>query len=173
MEIASSTISSALGTVNSIGISIDLLAIVSTWFLLSIFGFAMGASRLDALAFAMLTATVLKPFATTAMFLASLLSGMSPFIATIVVVGGLFILCYLAGLRLCDTGFVDSGGIISSGLSALAVVAIGLTLWNSAYTTMWPFPLELSPVFGTQFTLWWLLGSIAILAIARQKRMWN
>ncbi|MBI4067949.1 hypothetical protein HY413_00890 [Candidatus Kaiserbacteria bacterium] len=173
MDFASSTISTALGTVNGLGASIDLLSIVGVWFLLSVFGFAMGASRLDALGFSMITATLLKPFAATAMFLAPLILGLAPFIATITTIGGLLIVCYLAGLRLCDTGFVDSGGMIGSAVSALAIIAIGLALWNSAYATVWPFPLELSPIFGAQFTLWWLLGSIAILAIARQKRTWN
>lgn len=169
MEFASSTISQ-LGLASFP----EALVIVGAWVLLTVFGFTMGSSRLDAVGLTFLTAALLVQHVSSAWLVGSAIGGIeSTWTSTLIAVMALVIVCYLVFLRLCDTGFVDSGGLVSAGLSALAVVAIVLTLWASAFPTIYPFPALLAPIFTPSYTFWWLVGSLAVLAIVRQKRMWS
>ncbi len=154
-------------------VPLEILSIVVLWILLTTFGFSMGASRLDALALTFLTATLLLQHLTAAWTVGSMLGGLTGWVGAVVPTTALVILCYLAFLRLCDADFSDGGGIMSAGISAAAVVIIILSLWASSFTAIYPFPGILSSVFAPAYTFWWLVGALAALAIARQRRMWN
>ena len=169
MEFASSTISQ-LGLAH---FPLELMLIIGAWVLLTVFGFSMGSSRLDAVGLTFITAALLIQHVSSAWLVGNAIGGIeSTWTSTLVVTSALVIVCYLVFLRLCDTGFVDSGGFISAGLSALAVISITLTLWASSFATIQPFPELLVPVFASAYTFWWLVGSLAVLAIVRQKRLW-
>lgn len=142
--------------------------------MLTVFGFSMGSSRLDAVGLTFLTAALLVQHVSSAWLVGNAIGGIeSTWTSTLVAVSSLVIVCYLVFLRLCDTGFVDSGGMISAGISALAVIAIALALWASSFATLYPFPEMFAPLFTPAYTFWWLVGALGVLAIARQKRLWS
>lgn len=174
MDFATSTTASVLSYAGLGSVPFEILGIIALWILLSLFGFSMGASRLDAIALTLLTATLLLQHLTAAWAVGSMLGGLGTgWIGAVVPTAVLVTLCYLAFLRLCDAGFSDGGGIISAALSALAVVIIILSLWAASFTTIYPFPGILTSLFASAYTFWWLVGALGALALARQKRMWD
>jgi hypothetical protein len=153
-------------------VPIEIFAILSVWLLLTGIGYQLGNFRLDAIALSFIVATFLAQYIYSAWIVGAMLGGLgSPQIEIVVATGALTIACYLIFRRICDTGFVGGGSLISSAVSAIAVVAIMLALWSTALTTTYPFPVLLAPFFTASFTLLWLLGGLAVLSIMRQNKL--
>jgi hypothetical protein len=154
--------------------STELLIVIAAWLGLAMFGYMFGVSRLNAIGLTVIITAFASQYIQGAWLIGTLISDASPvWIETLLITGVTATILYLIFMRLCDPGFSDSGNIISTAISALAVVFLLLATWSSAFMSVWPFPELLAPIFAPMYFLWWLIGSLIVLMIMHQKRLWK
>lgn len=154
---------------------VEILFTGALWFVLAVYAFSMGTSRLNAIALALTISGLLFVHIATAWPLGGgATESASPWASSVVVFGVLALIYYGVARRMTGETFEETGAIVSSVIGALAVVAIFLALWSNipALASFQPFPAPLGPYFGAQFFFWWMFGSLVALAAMSQNRFW-
>lgn len=150
-------------------VAIDYL-IIGGVFLLLLWDAFRGLGRVSALSLALVVALILAPTLTETYFLSGVLEqfSASPWFG----LGSFIVLAIVLyfGLRLIteDNGY--GTGFLQALLGATGAIIVILVAWQrlESANQIWDFGTRIDTLFSTPFIFWWLIGAIALLAIARR-----
>lgn len=132
--------------------------------------FRAGVGRVSALSLALAVALLLAPSLTQTYFLSGMLE---PFANSqwfgMVSFAGLGLLLYLGMRYITDDG--DYGGkFLQAVFGAAGATIMLLVVWQQLVSSdrIWDFGPQIDTLFAAPFILWWVIGALLLLAIARR-----
>lgn len=147
-------------------ISTDWVIVAALFALGAWDGYQSGAARVSSVGIALVAAVSLVTLVPHTALLQSL-----PDIPhrEAVLIGAIFVVLYLVVRRITETFGTGLGGVFSVLLGGAGFVAVVLSLWTGtpALAAMWGFGPAFQAAFAESYRLFWILGGIVALSLAR------
>lgn len=144
-----------------------LVAIAAVLFMVD--AIRVGAGRVAALGFAAVFAVLASAALQKAAFLGAISTQFATPVLQAVLFGVLLVLLFLLVRRITIDYSEMGGQPIQALFAGGAVAALVLVAWVQipALSSVWNFGPQIHAVFGEAYRFWWLIGSFAALAFAR------
>ncbi len=150
-------------------VSIDWIILAVVLLIIAIDALRSGVARAAAVVLASPATLALAPFLGKTAFVGPIFAQLSTPVLQSAVFGGLYLILIILTYRILNRFDSYGPGILNGTLAAAAATASIIAVWiaSGALSNVWHFGASISTIFSLSYTLFWLLGSLLVIAYVR------